>query len=181
MTHSFFLRKISPELTSASNPPLFAEEDWPWANIRTHLALFYMWDAYHSMAFAEWCHVCTWNPNRRTLGRQSGMCTLNRCATWLAPLLPFKDEQTETQGCHVTCPRLQLMIAWIRAHSLPNPSPSWCPFNSLFCLSLSLCFLHWMSLRGALKYLCMCVFMCLCVPLVLLWLKKAFFTLRPWK
>ena len=24
----FFLRKISPELTSA-NPPLFAEEDWP--------------------------------------------------------------------------------------------------------------------------------------------------------
>ena len=25
----FFFRKISPELTSASNPPLFAEEDWP--------------------------------------------------------------------------------------------------------------------------------------------------------
>ena len=25
----FFLRKISPELTSATNPPLFAEEDWP--------------------------------------------------------------------------------------------------------------------------------------------------------
>ncbi|WP_220492936.1 hypothetical protein, partial [Klebsiella pneumoniae] len=24
----FFLRKISPELTTA-NPPLFAEEDWP--------------------------------------------------------------------------------------------------------------------------------------------------------
>ena len=24
-----FLRKISPELTSAANPPLFAEEDWP--------------------------------------------------------------------------------------------------------------------------------------------------------
>ena len=23
------LRKISPELTSAANPPLFAEEDWP--------------------------------------------------------------------------------------------------------------------------------------------------------
>ena len=31
---SFFLRKISPELTSAANPPLFAEEDWPWANIQ---------------------------------------------------------------------------------------------------------------------------------------------------
>ena len=25
----FFLRKISPELTSAANPPLFAEEDCP--------------------------------------------------------------------------------------------------------------------------------------------------------
>ena len=25
----FFLRKISPTLTSAANPPLFAEEDWP--------------------------------------------------------------------------------------------------------------------------------------------------------
>ena len=25
----FVLRKISPELTSAVNPPLFAEEDWP--------------------------------------------------------------------------------------------------------------------------------------------------------
>ena len=24
----FFLRKISPELTSAANPPLFAGEDW---------------------------------------------------------------------------------------------------------------------------------------------------------
>ena len=24
----YFLRKISPELTSAANPPLFAEEDW---------------------------------------------------------------------------------------------------------------------------------------------------------
>ena len=27
--HNFFLRKIRPELTSAANPPLFAEEDWP--------------------------------------------------------------------------------------------------------------------------------------------------------
>ncbi|XP_070369794.1 TOMM20-like protein 1 isoform X1 [Equus asinus] len=26
---SFVVRKISPELTSAANPPLFAEEDWP--------------------------------------------------------------------------------------------------------------------------------------------------------
>ena len=41
-----FLRKISPELTSAAKRPFFAEEDWPWANIRAHLPLFYMWDAY---------------------------------------------------------------------------------------------------------------------------------------
>ena len=46
---SFFLRMISPELTSA-NPPLFSEEDWPWANICAHLPLLYMWDACHSMA-----------------------------------------------------------------------------------------------------------------------------------
>ena len=26
---AFFLRKISPELTSSANPPLFAEEAWP--------------------------------------------------------------------------------------------------------------------------------------------------------
>ena len=46
----FFLRKISSELTSAANPPLFAEEDWPRANIRARLPLLYMWDACHSMA-----------------------------------------------------------------------------------------------------------------------------------
>ena len=45
----FFFRKISPELTAA-NPPLFAEEDWPRADIRAHLPLVYMWDTYHSMA-----------------------------------------------------------------------------------------------------------------------------------
>ena len=48
-----FLRKISLELTSAANPPVFAEEDWPWANIRAHLLICYMWDACHSMAWQE--------------------------------------------------------------------------------------------------------------------------------
>ena len=46
----FLKKKISPELTSAANPPLFAEEDWPWASICAHLPLLYMWTAYHSMA-----------------------------------------------------------------------------------------------------------------------------------
>ena len=48
--HFFFLRKISPELPSAANPPLFAKQDWPCANICAHLPLLYMWDSYHSMA-----------------------------------------------------------------------------------------------------------------------------------
>ena len=46
----FFWRKINPELTSAANSPLIAEEDWPWANICAHLPLPYMWDTCHSMA-----------------------------------------------------------------------------------------------------------------------------------
>ena len=46
----FFFRKISPELTSAISPPLFAEENWPGAEICAHLPLLYMWRACHSMA-----------------------------------------------------------------------------------------------------------------------------------
>ena len=47
----FYLRKISSELTSAANPLLFAEEDWPWANILAPFPLLYMWDTCHSMAW----------------------------------------------------------------------------------------------------------------------------------
>ena len=80
----FFLRKTSPEPTT-DNPSLFAEEDWPWANIHAHLPLFYTWDAYHSMAFDKWCHVRTEDLNWWTPGHQSGMCALNRCAAGPAP------------------------------------------------------------------------------------------------
>ena len=72
LLHSFVFfppRKISPELTTAS-PPLFAEEDWPWASIHSRLPLLYTWDTYHSMAFAEQCHVHTRDPNRQTPGHQ---------------------------------------------------------------------------------------------------------------
>ena len=78
------LRKISLELTTA-NPPLFAEEAWPRANIHAHLPLLYTWDAYHSMA----CHTVpclrlgSEPVNLRPL--RSGTCALNRCATGLAP------------------------------------------------------------------------------------------------
>ena len=58
-----FLRKISPELTTA-NPPVFAEEDWPCTNIRVHLPLLNTWDAYHSMAFAKGSHVHTQDLNQ---------------------------------------------------------------------------------------------------------------------
>ena len=82
-TFFLFLRKISPELTADN--PLFAEEDWPWANIHAHLVLLYTWDAYHSMV----CQVvpCL-HPGSEPANPgppRGGMCILNRCATGLAP------------------------------------------------------------------------------------------------
>ena len=46
----YLLRKINPEVTSTANPPLFAEEDWPLANMCACLPLLYMWSTCHSMA-----------------------------------------------------------------------------------------------------------------------------------
>ena len=83
----FVLRKINPELTSAANPPIFAEEDWPWANTRVHLLLFYMWDTCHSMACqAVPCPHPGSGPGSPGLanpgpGCQSEKCELNRCLT----------------------------------------------------------------------------------------------------
>ena len=95
----WFFWAISPELTSAANSPLFAEEDWPWANIRAHLPLLSMWEATTAW-LDKWCHVHTWDPNWWTLGRWSRMCTLNRCATWLAPVwLGFEVKQYPIQTC----------------------------------------------------------------------------------
>ena len=54
----FFLRKISPELT-ATNPPLFAEEDWPWANIHAHLPLLFMCGMPTTAWRAKQCYVRT--------------------------------------------------------------------------------------------------------------------------
>ena len=92
-----FLRKISPELTSAANPPLFAEEDCPWANIHVHLPLLYTWDAYHSMPFAKQCHVCIWDLNQQTPGPpRSRTCKLNHCATGLAPQISLLNIDVNT-------------------------------------------------------------------------------------
>ena len=80
----FFFRIISPELTSAANPPLFTKEDWPWANIRAHLPPSYMWDAATAW-LAKRCHVRTRDLNRRTPGRQNRTWELNHCTTGSVP------------------------------------------------------------------------------------------------
>ena len=78
------MRKIGYELTTA-NPLLFAEEDWPWANIRAHLPLLYMWDTYHSMV----CRVVSCpHPRSEPVNpgpQRSRTCKLNHCATRQAP------------------------------------------------------------------------------------------------
>ena len=82
----FFLRKFSPELTTA-NPPLFAEEDWPWANIHAHLPLLYTWDAYHSMACQAVPGPYPGPEPTNPRPPRSGTCQLNRCTTKPTSLL----------------------------------------------------------------------------------------------
>ena len=82
-----FLRKISPELT-ATNSPLFTEQDWPWANIHAHPPLLYMWDTYHSIASKRY-HVRTQDLNRWTPGHRIETYALNHCATGPAPKSNF--------------------------------------------------------------------------------------------
>uniref|UniRef100_A0A9L0KCX3 Mono-ADP ribosylhydrolase 2 n=1 Tax=Equus asinus TaxID=9793 RepID=A0A9L0KCX3_EQUAS len=48
---------------------------------------------------AKQCHVCTQDPNRRTLGRGSRTCALHCCATGLAPLqMPVFLEEEVVEG-----------------------------------------------------------------------------------
>ena len=83
-----FLRKISPELTTA-NPAVFAEEDWPWDNVHAHLPLLCMWDAYHSMTCqAVPCpHPGSELANPEPL--RSRMRALNRCTPGWPHPCPF--------------------------------------------------------------------------------------------
>ena len=64
----FFLRKISPELTSM---PIF---------------LYFICGTPTTAWLDKRYHVHTRDPNRQTPGCRSGMCTLNRCTTGLAPM-----------------------------------------------------------------------------------------------
>ena len=68
----FFLRKISPELTSM---PMF---------------LYFICGTPATAWLAKWYHVCTQDPNQWTPGRRSRTCELNRCAT--RPALKTKIE-----------------------------------------------------------------------------------------
>ena len=79
------MRKISPELTTAS-PPLFAEEDWPWANIHAHLPLvLYMGRLpQHGSYYPVPCLHPGSGPANPGPWR-SRMCELNCCATRPAP------------------------------------------------------------------------------------------------
>ena len=62
------MRKISPELTTAS-PPLFAEEAWPWANI-VPIFLCFICGTPTTAWRAQRRHVRTRDPNRPTSGRR---------------------------------------------------------------------------------------------------------------
>ena len=66
----FFLRKISPELTSM---PIF---------------LYFICGTPTTAWLAKQCHVRTQDSNQWTQGCQSGTCALNCCTTGLAPQLP---------------------------------------------------------------------------------------------
>ena len=74
------MRKITPELTSATNPPPFAEEDWPWAHICAHIPLLYIWDACHSMA---WWVVCRSTPGIQTCEPQAAKAECANLTTTL--------------------------------------------------------------------------------------------------
>ena len=62
-----FLRKISPEVTTAS-PPLFSEEAWPWANI-VPIFLYFICGTPTTAWHAKQFHVRIWDPNQQTSGR----------------------------------------------------------------------------------------------------------------
>ena len=76
----FFLRKISPELTSAANPPLFLlRKTGPEL---TSVPIFLHFICGMATAWLDkQCHVRAWDPNRRTLGCSNRTCVLNCCAT----------------------------------------------------------------------------------------------------
>ena len=86
----FFLRKISLELTSATNPRLFfsLRKSDPEL-ISVPIFLYFTYGVPATAWLAKQWHVCTWDPNRWTPSRQSGTCALHCCTTGLVPRLLF--------------------------------------------------------------------------------------------
>ena len=74
-----FLRKFSPELTTA-NPPLFAEEEWPELT-SVPILLYFLCGTPTAAWRAKRCHVHTRDPKRQTPADRSRTCALNRCTT----------------------------------------------------------------------------------------------------
>ena len=75
----FLVRKISPELTSATNP-LFAEEDWSWANQSVLFFLYFVCGMLPQHGLISSAEVRTGDPGLPTPSRQSGAHELNHFA-----------------------------------------------------------------------------------------------------
>ena len=86
----FFLRKISPELTSA-NPPLFFLRKTGPELTSMPILLYFICGTPTTPWLAKWCRVHTQDSNQQTPGCRSGMWALYCCATRLAPYLVFKQ------------------------------------------------------------------------------------------
>ena len=86
-----FLRKISPELTSVANPPLFLLRKTGPELTSAPIFLHFICGTPATAWLAKWGHVPTRDPNQRTLGHWSGMCELNHCTTGPAPLSNIFD------------------------------------------------------------------------------------------
>src|SRR3712207_5546967 len=62
----FFLRKISPELTSAANPPLFLLRKIGPELTSVPIFLYFICGMPATARLDKQCHVCTWDPNQQT-------------------------------------------------------------------------------------------------------------------
>ena len=84
----YFLRKISPELTSAANPPFFflLKNTGPELT-SVPIFLYFICGTPITARLAKWCHVCTGDLNWQTLDHQSRMCALNCCTTGPSPII----------------------------------------------------------------------------------------------
>ena len=89
-----------------------------------------MWDTYHSKA-STWCHVRTWDPNWRTLGRRSRTWTLNRCAPRPAPIMYFLKQ--DRYPMHFTF-SLEILTKWLVHVDAQQISPKWIHI-SVSCLA----------------------------------------------